>query len=194
MEAIEQAEGEKRVQEVMIAPLLALGLARPSLLTKAEFEVMLKTMRQMLAYMTAENLVRLREEIEARPGGKEGDRFPIALTIMKWARKKQEPKVGPSPLLLDVFASEMGKQALAKGWAPELLINIRGARRWPGPFTVSQIKTSADDAMRRLPDIEMRIARGDDISKEDAQWRDQRREAIQKCQDIADQAQARGAI
>lgn len=44
--------------------------------------------------------------------------------------------------------------------------------------------------MRRLPDIEMRMARGDEISKEDSDWRIQRRAAIQKCQNIADQARA----
>ena len=192
MEAIEQAEGEKRVQDVLIAPLLALGLARPSMLRQAGFEVMLKELRQMLAYMSADNLVRLREEIEDRPGGKDGDRFPIALKILKWARKIQQPEAGPSPLMINVFRDSLGLEALAKGWAPELLINIRAERKWPGPFTVSKIKSSADDAMRRLPDIEMRLARGDIIPKEDAQWRDQRRAAIQKCQDIADQSQARG--
>ncbi|NRB17714.1 MAG: hypothetical protein HRU33_09160 [Rhodobacteraceae bacterium] len=193
MEAIEQAAGEKRVQDVLIAPLLALGLARPSMLRQAGFETMLKELRQMLAYMSADNLVRLREEVECRPGGKEGDRFPIALKILKWARKIQQPEVGPSPLMINIFRDDLGQEALAKGWAPELLINIRGARKWPGPFTISKIKSSADDAMRRLPDIEMRLARGDAISKEDLEWRSQRRVAIQRCQDIADQAQARGA-
>lgn len=65
MEAIEQAEGEKRVQAVLIAPLLALGLAKPS------------------------------------------------------------------PLMLDVFGSPMGREAISKGWAPELLVDITANRKWP---------------------------------------------------------------
>ena len=58
MDAIEQAAGEKRVQDVLIAPLLALGLARPSMLRQAGFETMLEELRQMLAYLSADNLVR----------------------------------------------------------------------------------------------------------------------------------------
>jgi hypothetical protein len=195
MEAIEQAEGEKRVQETLIAPLMALGLARPSMLRQAAFEVMLKELRQMLAYMSADNLSRLREKVKDRPGGKDGDRFPIALKILKWAREIQQPEAGPSPLMLEVFANQLGRDALVKGWAPELLTYIRGDRKWPGAWSVTKIKESADSAMRRLVGIELRLSRSEEISKEDAQWRDQRRAAIRKCQDIADQAptQARGA-
>jgi len=193
MEAIEQAEGEKRVQEVLIAPLLALGLAKPSMLRQAGFEVMLKELRQMLAYMSADNLVRLREEVQDRPGGKGGDRFPIALKILKWARAIQAPEAGPSPLMLEVFAHQLGRDALLNGWAPELLTYIRGDRKWPGAWSVTKIKENADDAMRRLEDIELRLSRCDEISKEDALWRDQRRAANQRCQDIADKTQARGA-
>ncbi|NIZ63300.1 hypothetical protein DL239_20235 [Sedimentitalea sp. CY04] len=193
MNTEDQAAGEKRVQDVLIKPLLDLGLAKPSTLTKARFDDMLKELRQMLAYMTAENLDLLRQEVEVRPGGKDGDRFPIALKIRKWARDIQQPVSGPSPLMIEVFTHQLGRDALEKGWAPELMINLRGARKWPGPFTVSGIKAAADDAMRRLEDIELRLSRNEEIQEEDAMFRNKRRAAIQKCQDIADQSQARGA-
>ncbi|WP_283966828.1 hypothetical protein [Tritonibacter sp. AK171] len=192
MDAKEQAAGEARVQELLITPLEALGLARPSTLTKAQFAVMLRELRQKLAYMTPANLAILRDWVEAHPGGKDKDRFPIGLKILNKARDIQFPDSGPSPLLLKAFADGLGYKALAEGWAPELLRYLRGARVWPGPYTITQIRNEADGAVRRMADIEMRAGRGDRLSIEDESFRARRSEALQKCREIADQAQ-RGA-
>ena len=174
MDAKEQAAGEARVQDLLITPLEALGLARPSTLTKAQFAVMLG------------------DWVEAHPGGKDKDRFPIGLKILNKAREIQPPESGPSPLTLKVFGHALGQEALAGGWAPELLRYLRGAREWPGRYTVTQIRNEADGAVRRMADIEMRAGRGDRLSIEDESFRVRRSEALQKCREIADQAQ-RGA-
>ncbi len=192
MDAKEQAAGEARVQDLLITPLEALGLARPSTLTKAQFAVMLRELRQKLAYMTPANLAILRDWVEAHPGGKDKDRFPIGLKILNKARDIQFPDSGPSPLLLKAFTDELGHKALAEGWAPELLRYLRGARVWPGPYTITQIRNVADGSVRRMADIEMRVGRGDRLSIEDESFRARRSEALQKCREIADQAQ-RGA-
>ncbi|VCU61289.1 hypothetical protein EPIB2_366 [Tritonibacter mobilis] len=192
MDAKEQAAGEARVQDLLITPLEALGLARPSTLTKAQFAVMLRELRQKLAYMTPANLAILRDWVEAHPGGKDKDRFPIGLKILNRARDIQLPDSGPSPLLLKAFAEELGHKALAEDWAPELLRYLRGARVWPGPYTITQIRNEAAGAVRRMADIEMRAGRGDRLSIEDESFRARRSEALQKCREIADQAQ-RGA-
>jgi hypothetical protein len=184
----EQAAGEKRVQDMLIKPLEALGLTKPGTMRMGQFEVMKKELRQMLAYMQAKNLEELREWCEAHPGGKERDRFPIALHILKEARRIEPPDTGPSPLMVKVFAHPLGREAMAKGWSPELLTWLKGNRSWPGNFTLSQIKAAADDPVRRLEDIETRLARGDAVSAEEAQFRDRRRAALQRCQDIADEA------
>ena len=188
MDVKEQALGEQRVQAMLIAPLEALGLTKPSTLTKAQYGVMLTELRQKLAYMTPGNLAVLRDWVEAHPGGKDKDRFPIGLKILNKAREIQPPVSGPSPLMLKVFGHQLGQEALAGGWAPELLRYLRGAREWPGRYTVSQIRREADEPVRRLADIEMRAGRGDRLSLEDETFRDKRQRALRECQGIADQA------
>lgn len=186
MNSEDQASGEKRVKSTLIEPLQRLGLTRPTTLNAAKFQDMLNELAQRLAYLSEENLLALSDWVQANPGGPNGDRFPIALKILAEARKVQQPDGGPSPLIRSVFGNALGQEALAAGWAPELLLNLRKFRKWPGGFTVSQIRDSAHDALRRLEDIEMRLTRGREVSPDDAAWRHKRRAQLQKCQDIAD--------
>ena len=190
MDAIEQAAGEKRVMSHLIVPLQRRGLARPSTLRQAQFEAMVDDLCKMLAYMSGINLQALAEVVAANPGGKGADRFPIANKILEWARQIQAPEEDASPLQRAVFAAPVGRAALDGLWAPELLALIKAERKWPGRWSVSQIKAQADDAVRRLRDVEMRLSRGDQLNQEDLQWRDRRRAAIQHCQDIAVMAQS----
>lgn len=189
----EQAAGEKRVQEMLIAPLEKLGLTKPGTMRLAQFEEMKKELRQMLAYMQPKSLEELLDWCAAHPGGKERDRFPIALHVLNEARRIEAPETGPSPLLLKVFGHPLGQEAIQKGWAPELLTWLKGNRAWPGNFTLTQIKAAADDPVRRLEDIEIRMVRGGAVSAEEAAFRDRRRAALQKCRDIADEARAQQA-
>lgn len=193
MDAKEQAAGEKRVQETLIAPLEALGLARPSTATLAKFEVMKKELRQKLAYMSGDGLVTLRQWVEAHPEGRNGDRFPIPLKILARAREIETPHTGPSPLMLNVFRDVLGLTAIHEGWAPELLEFITAGREWPGRWSQTKLRERADTPVRRLADIEMRLARGDRISAVEEAFRARRVAALGKCQAIADQARAKGA-
>jgi hypothetical protein len=190
MEAKEQSEGEKRVEAVLIAPLEALGLARPTTATLAKFEGQKNELRQKLAYMTERGLIELREWVEAHPAGKDADRFPIPLKILKKAREIEVPDTGPSPLMLKVFAHATGQEAIQKGWAPELLKFIKVAREWPGAWSLSKLRAEADNPTRRLEDIELRMSRGEQIPPEELAFRDRRLAALRRCQDIADQARA----
>lgn len=192
MNSEDQLAGEKRVRDILIDPLLRLGLSRPTTMKESLFQAMLRELELILAYMAAGNLLALGEWVQAHPGGPNGDRFPIAVKILPEARKLQSPDGGPSRLARNVFAHDLGREAIAQGWAPELLANINAVHKWPGAYTVSQIRAAARDAVRRLDDIDMRLARGDEISADDTAWRTRRRIAIQKCQDIADLA-AQGA-
>jgi len=186
MDSKEQADGEKRVRDVLIDPLLKLGLGRPTTVNKATFEEMLHELEMKLAYLSAESLEALREHVMERPEGKNKDRWPIALKILKAAVDIQAPEGDASPLLRKVFAHEMGRASIEQGWAPELLAHLKKDRRWPGHFTVSQIMAAASDARRRLEDIELRLSRGDEINPDDAKFRNHRRAALAKCQAIAD--------
>jgi|GEM_PF-395833 len=193
MDAKQQSDGEKRVQSMLIDWLEAMGLTKPSTMRKDQFETMKKELRQMLAYMQPKGLETLRDWCAAHPGGRDRDRFPIALKILERARHIEPPDTGPSPLMLNVFGHDLGLQAIQKGFAPELLTYLKAAREWPGNYTQSQIKMQADDPVRRLEDIELRMSRGDDVAPGEAEFRDRRLAALRKCQAIRDEALAQRA-
>lgn len=188
-----QAEGERRVRDQLIKPLERIGLAKPTTLKVADFETMKRELCQKLAYMTNDGLAALREWVEAHPGGKDGDRFPIALKILKQARQIEQPQGGPSPLCTKVFAHALGADALAKGYAPELLKYVKAAREWPGRWTMGQVQREAAEPTRRLANIEMLLARGDAVSPEDMAFRDKRRALIRQCDEIREQGRKASA-
>ncbi|MAN99918.1 hypothetical protein [uncultured Roseovarius sp.] len=189
MDSIEQASGEKRVREILVEGLLKRGLAKPSRLTKDQFEASVDDLCKRLAYMTTANLEALQEVAAARPGGKLRDQMPIANAILDMASDIQAPPEDASPLIRAVFASALGADALAGGWAPELLGELRRNRRWPNAWTVSQIKTDAEPNVRQLRSLEGRLARGDDLGPTEAMWRDRRVAALRRCQEIAELAE-----
>lgn len=182
----DQAKGERRVQQILIDPLEGVGLTKPSAMRKAQFDLMKRGLCQKLAYMSDRGLTALREWSEAHPGGKDRDRFPIALKILQQARAIELPDTGPSPLMISVFSHGVGQTALEKGYAPELLKHLRSSREFPGAWTISKIREAADDPMRRLQSIEARLSRGEPVSSDGKAFRDTRRVAIRKCEEIAE--------
>lgn len=192
MDSAEQANGEKRVKQVLIDPLMRRGLAKPTSLTKAQFGDMVEDLCARLAYMTDANLMALEEQVAANAGGKDKDRFPIGQRILEWAAQIQPPGDDASPLIRAVFANQLGQDALADGWAPELLVELRGSRRWPGSWSVKIIKDKADGAVRQMRDLDAKLARGEALAPAEDQWRSRRLTAIAKCQRIADLGQGSG--
>lgn len=181
----EQKAGEARVKALLIDPLLRRGLARPSTLTKVQFDDMVEDLCEKLAYMAPETLAALEEVIAASPGGKGRDRLPIANTILKEAGRIQPPPDDASPLIRAVFAHEIGQRAIAQGWAPELLDNVRRVRKWPSGYALTQIEQEAAGPIRQMVKIEESLARGDPLSPEQADWRARRLARIDKCRAIA---------
>ena len=104
------------------------------------FEAMLTELCAKLAYMSDLNLAALEEDAASMAGGKQRDRFPVGQRILERAAQVQPPRDDASPLSRAVFANQLGLDALASGWAPELLAELRGTRRWPGAWTVKTIK------------------------------------------------------
>nr|WP_319250491.1 hypothetical protein [uncultured Celeribacter sp.] len=186
MDAREQAEGEKRVMAYLVEPLEKRGFGRPTTLKVDQFEDMKRELCQKLAYMSAENLMALEEEAAGLAGGKECDRFPIAQKILERALIFQRPDDSASPLIRAIFANRLGQEAIADGWAPELLVGVRDMKKraWPRPFQVTQIKRDAEGPTRRMRDIERRLAQGLDVSASDVAWRDRRLAIIRKCEEI----------
>lgn len=185
MDAMDQKAGEAQVRDRLIEPLLRRGLARPSSLTREGFDLMLQDLCQRLAYMTPLNLDALAEQVAANPAGKDRDRLPIGNTILEWAAQIQPPDAGASPLMRAVFRHAVGREALAQGWAPELLAQLRRDRRWPGSFALTQVRQAGLDAAQRLADIEMRLARDGEVRTDEAEFRQHRRALIARCSDIA---------
>lgn len=192
MDSAEQAMGEKKVKGVLVDPLMRRGLAKPTSLTKAQFGDMVEDLCARLAYMTDANLMALEEHAAANAGGKDKDRFPIGQRILEWAAQIQPPGDDASPLIRAVFAHQLGLDALAGGWAPELLVELRGSRRWPGSWAVRSIKDKADGALRLMRDLDARLVRGDVLAPAEDQWRSRRLATIAKCRRIADLGQGSG--
>lgn len=184
MDAKQQADGERRVREHLIEPLERRGLAKPATLTRDAFERMLSDLGGRLAYMSALDLAALEEVMAARPGGKDRDRFPIANVILEEAARIAPPPDTGSPLMRSVFAHSLGAAALEGGWAPELLHALRKQRQWPNTFVVSQIIERAGDAVRRMRQIEGRVAAGEALTPEERDWHDRRAAALAKCREL----------
>ena len=193
MDSAAQAIGEKRVKQFLIEPLQRRGLAKPSTLTKAQFEDMVKDLCARLAYMTDQNLQALEDQCAGNAGGKDKDRFPIANHILDWAGQIQSPESDASPLVRAVFSQALGLDALAQGWAPELLGVLKKDRRWPTPFVVGRIRERADSNIRQMRSVEGRIARGADVPANEVEWRNRRLAVIRRCQAVADLGSNQGS-
>jgi len=185
MDSTQQAEGEARVRRGLVEPLLRRGLARPGSLTVAMFEEMLDDLCARLAYMSELSLGALEEEAAGLAGGKARDRFPISNVILERAARIQPPESDGSPLIRAVFAHRLGQDALAEGWAPELLGWLREHRKWPVAFVLRQIREGAEASLRHLRELDARLARDGDLPERDRQWRDRRLATLEKCRHIA---------
>lgn len=186
MDSAAQADGEKKVKQFLIEPLQRRGLAKPTTLTKIQFDDMVKDLCARLAYMTDLNLQALEEQCAGNAGGKGKDRFPIGNHILDWAGQIQSPEGDGSPLVRAVFSQALGLNALAQGWAPELLSELKQSRRWPGSFAVSRIRDRAESSIRQLRSIEERLAHQHHVPTNEAEWRNRRLSVIRRCQAIAD--------
>ncbi|MDD9731596.1 hypothetical protein PVW46_16960 [Mameliella sp. AT18] len=185
MDAAEQKDGEARVKRVLVDGLKRLGLAKPSSLTKAEFDDMVEDLCERLAYMSEPSLEALAEQVAAHPGGKGKDRFPIAKVILDWAAEIQPPEDSASPLVRAVFAHALGQNAIAEGWAPELLASVKRTRRWPAAYACKMLRDEAEEPIRHLRDLERRLSRGDDLPPDQVAWRQRRLAVVERCRGIA---------
>lgn len=188
MDSAEQAAGEARVRALLIDALERRGLARPSTLTKAQYEDMCTDLCRRLAYMSALSLAALEEQVASNPSGKDLDRLPIGNKILEWAGHIQPPEHGASPLMRAVFGHALGVGAIAEGWAPELLEYLASKRLWPNGYAVVKLRERADASVRRMAIIEERSVAGIEPSREDERWRAVRLAQIRKCRDIGDLA------
>ena len=176
-----QKDGEKRVRHLLIDQLERLGLMRPAGMAKPAFEAMQDELCQRLAYMTADGLGALAEDMAGRGGGKERDRFPLAARVLERARVIEAPQADASPLIRKVFAARLGEAALAQGFAPELMRWLRSNRQWPSSFVVNGIRDGARENLRRAEDLRATQGRGQELGTGDLVWLEARQAEIGRC-------------
>lgn len=176
-----QKDGQKRVQALLIDQLERIGLTRPAGMTKAQFAAMQNELCQRLPYMSEIGLGALAEDMSGRGGGKERDRFPLAVRVLEQARRIEAPQADASPLTRKVFAARVGQEALARGFAPELMRWLRANRQWPSSFVVKGIEDGARDNLCRAEDLRAGQERGRDLSSTDRAWLDARRSETARC-------------
>jgi hypothetical protein len=184
----DQKAGEARVRALVVEPLQVLGLGKPSTMTKVLFEKMLDEMCAILAYMSAENLQQLKDQVAARPAGKSLDRFPILNKILPLASDIQEPEDTGSPLVRNVFAHEIGRAALRDGYAPELLKAIKKDRKFPSMWRIKNVRDDAEENMRKFRTLGADLAAGKDVRVEDLQWQTARVNVIERCKSFGETA------
>lgn len=176
-----QKDGQKRVRILLIDQLERMGLTKPAGMTKAQLAAMQDELCQRLAYMSEDGLGALAEDMAGRGGGKERDRFPLAARVLEQARRIEAPQADASPLVRKVFAARLGQEALARGFAPELMRWLRANRQWPTSYVVKGIEDGARDNLRRAEDLRMGIERGRELSGVDRAWFDARQAEIARC-------------
>lgn len=184
MDSTEQAAGEKRVRNHLFAPLERLGLTRPPGMKVAGFEGMKAEICAKLAYMSETDLASLAEQIQSNPAGPNKDRFPSGPLILTWAADISPPSDSASPLLRNVFASAIGRQAMMEDWGPELRRWLKKHRQWPKEYLVKSIRdegASNADQMRRL---QAKLDRGERLSDADSRWYNGRAQARDACEKI----------
>lgn len=194
MDSKAQAEGEKRVRDLLIGPLEKRGLGVPTTLTKDGYAESMHMVAQMLAYMTPVSLEALMEICAAHPGGPKGDRMPIANFILDQARRVQPPANSVSPLMRAVFKDAVGQAACRDGWGPELLDLIKEDRRWPRDVALKMKKRTGRERESRFKRLKMQQSKGRTLMGDDKQfveWRAARHAAVQNVLDVI--AEERGA-
>ncbi|MCA0848323.1 hypothetical protein [Salipiger thiooxidans] len=154
-------------------------------MTRDEFDAMLDSLCAKLAYMSEPNLGALEEVAAGMASGKSRDRFPIAQRILERAGDIQRPPDDASPLIRAVFAHGLGQDAIAQGWAPELLFELRRMRLWPNDYLISQCKTKAEPHVRRLAQLRDWFEAGRALSSDEEAFMQRRQSALEKCRQIA---------
>jgi hypothetical protein len=179
----EQKAGEARVREHLIETLERMGLTRPGSMKAAAFEAMQHEICKRLAYMTIDGLGALAEDMAGRGGGKERDRFPLAVRILERALIIEKPPGDDAgPLVRKVFASRIGQSSIESGWAPELMGWVTTEWKWPGDYVVSKISEGARAAVREHERLLSADRAGVDLTSADRALLERRRAAIARCE------------
>lgn len=169
-----QEAGRDQVRAILLEPLEALGLARPTDLNAASFKKMPNALAKNLAYMGAGALDTLRITVEANLCGSNKNHWPSPAMIYKWARDLEPEPKGETDLVVSYLRSRAGPRALQGGYIVELRTDLARFRRPPSVAALEGIQARAQKNARRRTIISENVAVGrasaDDLSWVAAYW------------------------
>lgn len=187
MEGAELKEGKARVREHLIDPLERDGLVRKRGVTLQAHQDRLDGLAARLAYMTAENLRALAEVVATYGGGPRKDVWPTDVSICNWARRLQTPPISESRLVRSYIQSAAGMAAIDGGYVVELFEHLKRYGAPPDVYSLSKIRTEADQRKGRRARIERERERGI-ASQPDLDWLERQSAVFARCMAIVEKA------
>ncbi|PHS21751.1 MAG: hypothetical protein COA84_15160 [Robiginitomaculum sp.] len=162
MEVMTDYQRKKRVDELLIEPLIKTGMRKQARFKLEDHERFLDRLRGRLAYLDADNLKVLVPVLESAAGGKHKNTWPDLVSITNWAHGLQKPPDGDSRLITSYMKSEAGKQAWKLGpeYALMLRKHLRTYQRPPIEYSWIKIRQDATDLIGRATVIKERMTRG----------------------------------
>lgn len=193
MAKTEQEIGEALVQEVFVAPLERLGLARPKGTLVADFAAMKRELCARLWRMDEGGLHELCEWVIQHPEAK-ANRWPPAALIIEAAKPLLPPPWPPSDRMVAIFNHKIGQAAIAGGWSPELYRRFVGVTAFPNDFAAGLVFEQAGPALARMAALQQRVAAGGVLTEGDRRWFDAREKMLVHCLRVRDHAAQRAAL
>lgn len=160
--------GKDRVREVLIEPLAALGLRRPSGQTVAQHEAALAEIEARLWYMSEADLVALREVVLLRAQAK-GVWLPAAV-ILDMAKGFAPPPEHDSDMVTSFMRSAAGRRALAEGYEVELYQALKRGQPPTNGYAHKLLADEADGNRRRIARLTRARDGGEVLTTSDSAW------------------------
>ncbi|TMV86250.1 hypothetical protein FGG78_19995 [Thioclava sp. BHET1] len=169
MDAEARREGRERVRVLLVERLTDAGLRPVRRQRPSAYEEMWKRLVDHFAYMDAENLMTLAEQLMDNAEGKRRDECPAEVVIRNLGHALQSRPMEELRIVSSWLASVEGPIAEAGGYLVELYRWLKEKGRPPLQWDMRQIREAAQENNRTLILIRGRQERGE-ATERDRQW------------------------
>lgn len=128
MESEALEAGKQRVRELLINPLVEIGLQKSRKMTQKDHEAGLVKLGNVLAYMDGENLSALKVLVLDSADGQWKEHWPPFVGILEMAKTLQKPPASDSEMVLSFMRSAAGPRALEAGYHVELYRSLKNGQ------------------------------------------------------------------
>ena len=159
-----------RVRRILIHPLTEWGFRKPGNVTEEKHRKFLVDLADGLAYLSDEQLERLREFLKTKGEGKDRRGWPRMATITPLAEAVAPRPLEEIPVIASWFGSARGPQALEEGTLVAEFQFVTKFKRPPlhdGEWRLIRGRASEHDSNKRVR--EDRVRRGV-ADQDDRQW------------------------